>query len=100
MASSTAAVTPLPAPGPITGPKFKKDVPMTPPLTAFDPAYLSRKEACCEKIHTLQSGKQLSYFTEGSVESSATVVCFPSAGFGKWEFVPRDPLEGAAQSDE
>ena len=84
MASSTAAVTPLPAPGPITGPKFKKDVPMTPPLTAFDPAYLSRKEACCEKIHTLQSGKQLSYFTEGSVEILLTRGMLSSIWFGKW----------------
>ena len=45
------------------GPTFNKPVPMNPPLTAFDPAYLKRKAELPEQIFKLKSGKQLAYFT-------------------------------------
>ena len=51
------------------GPVFKKPVPMEPPLTAFDPAYLERKAQLPEQIFKLKSGQQLSYFTEGPCHS-------------------------------
>ena len=78
---------------PYAPPKFRKPVPMTPPLTAFDPVYLQRKEELPERIFRLKSGRQLSYFTEGRVEDPA-VVCFPSAGLGKAEFITREPIPG------
>ena len=83
-----AAVAPL-----VEGPKFKKPVPTEPPLLAFDPAYLKRKQQLPEQIFHLKSGKQMAYFTEGKKEDPA-VVCFPAAGFGKWKFVPREPIPG------
>ena len=76
------------------GPLFKKKIAkMSPPLTAFDPGYLQRKAAVPEQLFTLKNGKQLSYFTEGSVEDKA-VVCLPSAGLGKCCFIPREPIPG------
>ena len=76
------------------GPLFKKKIAkMSPPLTAFDPGYLQRKAAVPEQLFSLKNGKQLSYFTEGSVEDKA-VVCLPSAGLGKCCFIPREPIPG------
>ena len=56
---------PGPVAPPAAGPTFKKPVATTPPLTAFDPAYLQRKAQLPEQIFKLKSGKQFSYFTEG-----------------------------------
>jgi hypothetical protein len=78
--------------GPVC-PKFKRPVPTSPPLNEFDSAYLARKAQVPEQILRLKSGLQFSYFTEGNVGDTA-VVCFPAAGFGKWEYVPREPLPG------
>ena len=76
------------------GPVFKKNISkMSPPLTAFDPGYLQRKAAVSDQLFTLKNGKQLSFFTEGSVEDKA-VVCLPSAGFGKSCFIPRETIPG------
>jgi pimeloyl-ACP methyl ester carboxylesterase len=88
MSMSTASVRPDGA----IPPTFEKPVPMTPPLTAYDPRYLKRKAQVPENVFVLQSGKQFSYFTEGNVEDPEvkTVVCFPAAGFGKWEYVPKE----------
>ena len=80
-------------PGPLVGPTFKKPVPMNPPLTAFDPAYLKRKAELPEQIFRLKNGKQFSYFSEGNSEDKV-VVFFPGAGIGKWMFVPREPIPG------
>ena len=35
----------------------------------------------------------MAYFTEGN-KGDPAVVCFPSAGFGKWQFIPREPIAG------
>ena len=75
-------------------PKFKKPVPMNPPLTTWDPHYLKRREQLPEKIFNLKSGKQYAYFTEGTIENSKIVVAFPGAGFGKNCLVPREPIPG------
>eukprot|EP00944_MAST-04C_sp_MAST-4C-sp1_P014764 g14764.t1 len=81
------------APSSSEGPKFKKPVPTDPPLLEFDPAYLKRKAELPEQIFHLKSGKQLAYFTEGN-KGDPAVVCFPSAGFGKCQFIPREPIPG------
>ena len=78
---------------PLGGPTFKKPVPTDPPLLEFDPAYLKRKAELPEQIFRLKSGKQLAYFTEGN-KGDPAVVCFPSAGFGKCQFIPREPIPG------
>ena len=79
--------------GPFEGPAFKKPVPMLPPLTKFDPTYCERKAQCGEKTLTLKSGTVLAYFAEGNPADPA-VVCFPSAGLNKWEFVTKEPMAG------
>jgi pimeloyl-ACP methyl ester carboxylesterase len=76
-------------------PKFKKPVPMKPPLIDWDPVYLRRKAELPEKIFKLKSGKRLAYFTEGELNNlNKVVVCFPGAGFGKSCFTPREPIDG------
>ena len=75
-------------------PKFAKPVPMSPPLTEFDPAYLARKaEIGPERIFKLKSGRQFSYFTEGREEDTA-VLCLPGTGRGNLEMIPQKPLPG------
>ena len=76
-----------------SGPKFKKPVPMTPPLTEFDPAYLKRKAELPEQIFKLSSGKQFGYFAEGNPEDP-TIVCFASAGFNISSLIPSAPVPG------
>jgi pimeloyl-ACP methyl ester carboxylesterase len=66
---------------------------MTPPLTEFDPAYVKRRADIVERIFKLKSGKQLSYFTEGSVEDPA-FLCIPGAGNGKCIYIMPEPLKG------
>lgn len=43
----------------VAAPAFKKPVPMHPPLTEFDPAYLKRKAEVPAQIFKLKSGKQV-----------------------------------------
>lgn len=74
-------------------PKFKKPIPMTPPLTDWDPAYVKRRAELPEQIFKLKNGKQFSYFTEGNKEDPA-VVCFPPAAWGKYSYVMKEPLKG------
>ena len=38
---------------------FTKPVPASPPMTAYDPAYIARKKEVAEKILTLKDGRKL-----------------------------------------
>ena len=75
-------------------PAFKKPVPMTPPLTTWDPAFLKRKAELPEQIFTLKSGRFLGYYAEGKPEDPA-VLCFASAGFNVSSLIPKEPVPGA-----
>ena len=72
---------------------FTKPVATTPPLTAFDPAYVARKKEVGEKILTLKDGRQLAYFTEGD-PSDPAVLCLHSLGQSKTEWLFAKPLAG------
>jgi pimeloyl-ACP methyl ester carboxylesterase len=76
-----------------TGPKFKKPLSTSPPLTAYLPEYLERKAEVGERLLQLKNGRQLCYFTEGSVEDPA-VVCLPALGESKWGYIFPKPIPG------
>ena len=66
---------------------FTKPVPTTPPLSAYDPAYLARKAEVGEKTFALKKpGRRLAYFTEGDPADPA-VLCLHSLGQSKWEWL-------------
>lgn len=65
-----------------TGPKLKKPILTSPPLTAYAPEYLQRKAEVGEKLFQLKNGRQLCYFTEGDVKDPA-VLCLPALGESK-----------------
>ena len=65
-----------------TGPKLKKPLPTSPPLTAYAPEYLQRKAELSEQLFQLKNGRQLCYFTEGDVKDPA-VLCLPALGESK-----------------
>ena len=71
----------------------KGAVATTPPMAAFDPAYVARKKAVGESILTLASGRQLAYFTEGNPADPA-VLCLHSLGQSKLEWLFPNPLPG------
>ena len=73
---------------------FTKPVPTTPPLPAYDPAYLARKAEVGEKTFALKKpGRRLAYFTEGNPADPA-VLCLHSLGQSKWEWLFPKPLPG------
>ena len=82
--------------GPGTGPKFKKPVPTTPPLSAFDPAYLERKAGITEREFKLKSGRKLAYWTEGDPSDKA-LLCLPALGNSKCSYIFPKPLQGVYQ---
>ena len=72
---------------------FTKPVPASPPMTAYDPAYIARKKEVAEKILTLKDGRKLAYFTEGDPADPA-VLCLHSLGQSKMEFLLPKPIPG------
>ena len=81
-------------------PKFKKPVKCTPPLTAYDSAFVKRKEQVGEQVLQLKNGRQLAYFTEGSPEDPA-VLCLH--GLCNWKYcwlqpkpIPANPMDKTA----
>ena len=80
-------------PEPVPPPTFKKPVPMTPPLTAFDPGYLARKAALPGKVFRLKNGNALEYFEEGSA-GDPVVACFAAGGFNVSSLWTKEPVPG------
>ena len=80
-------------PEPVPPPTFKKPVPMTPPLTAFDPGFLARKAALPGKVFRLKNGNALEYFEEGSAGDPA-VACFAAGGFNVSSLWTKEPVPG------
>ena len=80
-------------PEPVPPPTFKKPVPMTPPLTAFDPGYLARKAALPGKVFRLKNGNALEYFEEGST-GDPVVACFAAGGFNVSSLWTKEPVPG------
>jgi len=73
---------------------FAKPVPTTPPLSAYDPAYVARKAEVGEKTFALKKpGRRLAYFTDGDPADPA-VLCLHSLGQSKWEWLFPKPLPG------
>ena len=80
-------------PEPVPPPTFKKPVPMTPPLTAFDPGFLARKAALPGKVFRLKNGNALEYFEEGSA-GDPVVACFAAGGFNVSSLWTKEPVPG------
>ena len=81
------------APEPFSFTSFTKPVTTSPPLSAYDPAYIARKKEVGEKILKLKDGRQLAYFTDGD-SSDPAVLCFHSLGQSKMEWLFPKPLPG------
>ena len=76
-----------------TGLQFKKPVGTTPPLSAYDPAYVARKAEFTERFFELKSGRKICYITDGS-PSDPAVLCFPTLNGAKWQYIFPKPLPG------
>lgn len=80
---------------------FKKPLPCKPPLTAFDPTYVQRKQEVEEKTFTCKSGRKFCYFTDGAQDPSqddvAVVLCLHGSSSSKYFWMLPQPLQGVFQ---
>jgi hypothetical protein len=93
MAARVAPVDAYEAPEAQQEPAIDKPIPAQPPMEVWPPEFVARKRQLGEQTVTLDSGRRLTYFSDGDPSGQA-VLCIHGVGQSKLLFAQREPLPG------